>query len=128
MTSNIKGYLISCEGRQLFVRNFEDALWATEDSNYTVEALAPVSKDSALSSVEDSPQAKFDDYVKISSELYDLQQQHITHLQTRLEEAIELIESINEFSSKDTHNLLEAKGLLRVVAESCGKFLKAEDE
>ena len=112
------GYLITCQDRSLFMRNKEDCSWAYLDDSYTVTELVA------------KPQAKSDDTierVEFLEELYVLEEQQISTLKAKLEDAVELIEVIYEFSSKDTNNLLEAKGLLHLVAEACGKWLAPKD-
>ena len=100
------------------MRQKSDVEWALSDPNYTVTELVA------------KPEHKSDDTterVEFLEELYALEEQQISTLKEKLEDAVELIEVIYEFSSKDTNNLLEAKGLLHLVAEACGKWLAPKD-
>lgn len=137
--TNIYGYLVQCDGRELFIRKYEDVVWAFEDANYTVTPLVaqtetvdiPEALEKELGKTEGfgKTDPQFEDYVAISSQLYQIQQDHIAQLQKVLEDAVELIETINEFSSKAKEaSTSEMKGTLHLVAESCAKFLKSQEE
>lgn len=143
--TNIYGYLVQCDGRELFIRKYEDVVWAFEDANYTVTPLVaqtetvdiPESLEKGFGKTEGfgktdefgKTDPQFEDYVAISSQLYQIQQDHIAQLQKVLEDAVELIETINEFSSSAKEaSTSEMKGTLHLVAESCAKFLKSQEE
>ena len=113
------GYLISCQGRELFLREKADASWAYIDDDYTVTEL-----------VAKHEQPTSDDTVErlqILEEIYELEEQQIAEMKGRLEEAVELVESIHLFSMNQTTNIMEARGLLRLIAESCQKWLKPKE-
>lgn len=106
------GYLVECQGRSLFIRDRSEVQWAIDDENYKVTELVPKTDETDT-----------EERLQILEEIYELEEKEISTLKEKLEDAVELIEVIYEFSSKDTNNLLEAKGLLHLVAEACGKWL-----
>lgn len=121
--NNIKGYLIECEGRELFLR--ENIEWAIADEHYKVTPL--VAQEAVLDSENmHKTEPSFDDYVEVSGQLYDLQQEHIKHLETKLEECIEVLEGIVEISVPTEH-LIENKAKLLLIAEACRKLLAAKE-
>lgn len=121
--SDIKGYLIECEGRELFLR--ENIEWAIADEHYKVTPL--VAQETVLDSENlHKREPSFDDYVEVSGQLYDLQQEHIKHLETKLEECIEVLESIVEISVPTEH-VIENKAKLLLIAEACRKLLAAKE-
>lgn len=120
--NDIKGYLIECQGRSLFLRDKADISWAYTDPEYTVvELVANTGSESHLP-------PDFQGYVEVSEKLYKLQEEQIEQGKVMLEQAIELIESIAVLSGKKTENMLESKGLLLLISEDCKKFLKSSDE
>lgn len=135
--TNIKGYLVERENRSLFIRDIAEASWALEDGNYEVTALVPLKmphpyeeflvegpKEEApsLPSTDDTAER-----LEILEQIYELEEKEIALLKERLEEAVELVESIHEFASKQTSNIMESRGLLLLIAESCQKWLKPKD-
>lgn len=123
--TTIKGYLIECQGRELFLR--ENVEWALEDSNYKVTPL--VAQQTVLDTeILGETQPSFEDYRELTGQLYDVQKEHILSLENKLEEAVELVESIHEFCSKKTDNVLEMRGIMLLVSESCARWLKAQED
>ena len=122
------GWLVECEGRSLFMRQKEDILWALEDQNYKVTPL--VAGDVYDSFIVETPVPVLpvtDDTterLQILEELYELEEEQISNLKTRLEEAVELVEDIYQFASKQTNNIMESRGLLLLIGEACNKWLK----
>lgn len=120
------GYLVSCEGRQLFMRDRTDVEWALSDSNYTVtELVAKKGEESVIniaSSTDDTQER-----LQLLEELFELEEVQIAQLKTRMEEAVELVESIHEFASKQTNNIMESRGLLLLIAEACSKWLMPKE-
>jgi hypothetical protein len=120
------GYLISCQGRQLFMRDAADCSWAYLDDEYTVtELVARVGDD-----VPNALPATTDDTIErmqILEQLYELEELQIAEMKSKLEEAVELAENIHLFASNQTTNIMEARGLLRLIAESCDKWLKPKE-
>lgn len=120
MKTNVKGFLIERDGRSLFVRDRDEADWAIQDPEYAVTRLVPEE--------DASVPPDFEEFKRLTTDLYDLQQSEISQLKTSLGEAVELIENIYEFSRKSTNNTLESKGLLMLIAEGCKKFLAPSDD
>lgn len=135
MTSPIKGWLVERDGRTLFLRELVD--WAIEDPEYKVTALIakpiadvyeqfmveePKEEAPSLPSTDDTAER-----LEILEQIYELEEKEIALLKERLEEAVELVESIHEFASKQTNNIMESRGLLLLIAESCQKWLKPRD-
>jgi len=132
MTSPIKGYLISRDGRELFLRELAD--WAVEDPEYKVTALIakpiadvyeqfiveePKEEAPSLPNTDDTQER-----IQLMNEIFELEEKEIALLKERLEEAVELVESIHLFSMNQTTNIMEARGLLRLIAEASNKWLK----
>lgn len=123
--TNIKGYLIERDGRTLFLRDLVD--WAVEDPEYKVTPLVPIDTNKLYHEfVVNAPQQTDDtaERIQLMNELFELQETEIAQLKGRLEEAVELVESIHEFASKQTNNIMESRGLLLLIAEACDKWLK----
>jgi len=125
------GFLISCEGRDLFVRSAEDAQWAFDDERYTVKQL--VAADEIQPVVIYKPavsqgfiQPDFEAYQELAEELNTLHDQQLSSTKQMLEDSIELIEGIGELSAKKTENLMELRGLLLLIHQDCKKFLAPE--
>lgn len=117
------GFLIETAGRSLFVREESDITWAKEDANYTVRRL--VDADEVV--IEDTSQEhSFDDYVQVSSELYNLQQAQIDLLKGQLEEFVEVVEAISEISVV-SENVIENKAIIMLVNQQCKKLLAAKE-
>lgn len=115
------GYLISCEGRQLFMRDKADCSWAYLDDEYTVtELVAKPGEELVDAPSTDETQER----LQLLEQIYELEEQQIAAMKGTLESAVELIESINEFASKKTENVMELKGLMLLIAESCNEWLK----
>ena len=122
MTKTV-GYLISCEGRTLFMRDKADAYWAFIDDAYTVTELVARAGDESL--LEGHPSTdETQERLQLLEQIYELEEQQIAAMKETLESAVELIESINEFASKKTENVMELKGLMLLIAESCNEWLK----
>ncbi len=122
------GWLIECEGRSLFMREKGDVLWALEDPNYKVTPL--VAGEVYETFIVALPVQQADDTaerLQILEEIYELEEEQIAQLKQRLEEAVELVENIHLFSMNQTTNIMEARGLLRLIAESCNKWLKPSE-
>lgn len=123
------GWLIECEGRSLFMREKGDVLWALEDPNYKVTPL--VAGEVYDTFIVALPVQQADDTaerLQILEEIYELEEEQIGQLKQRLEEAFELVESIHEFASKQTSNIMESRGLLLLIAESCNKWLAPKEQ
>jgi hypothetical protein len=125
----IKGYLIERDERSLFIRDLEEASWAMEDSEYTVTALVPIDVYRCYENViEHRPQTdETQERLELLEQIYELEEQQISSMKAKLEEAVELVESIHEFASKQTSNIMESRGLLLLIAESCQKWLKPKE-
>lgn len=131
--TNIKGFLIERDSRSLFVRDRAEAQWALEDEDYKVTPLISgevyneiydtILTDDLTPEVKDDTQERMD----ILEELYILEEEQIAELKTRLENALELVEVIYEFTSRDHDSLLEARGTLKLVADSCRKWLRPKE-
>lgn len=117
------GFLIETAGRSLFVREEADITWAKEDTNYTVRRL--VDADEAVSE-DTSQEPSFDDYVQISSELYNLQQAQIDLLKSQLEEFVEVVEAVCEIAVV-SENGIENKAIIMLVNQQCKKLLEAKE-
>lgn len=114
------GYLVSCEDRNLFLRDRSDVEWALADENYTVtELVAKKADESTLIPSTDDTQER----LQLLEQIYELEEQQIAEMKHKLEEAVELVESIHEFASKQTNNIMESRGLLLLIAEACSKWL-----
>lgn len=71
------GWLVTCEGRTLFMRQKEDIQWAIDDVNYKViELVEKAEQSAALQECEESRQ--------LLMELYLLQEDEIKALRERL--------------------------------------------
>ena len=116
------GYLISCQDRNLFMRDKADCSWAYLDDEYTVTEL--VAK--AGEEIPESPRSvdETQERLQLLEQIYELEEQQIAAMKGTLESAVELIESICEFASKKTENVMELKGLMLLIAESCNEWLK----
>jgi hypothetical protein len=101
------------EDREYFFKELPE--WA-ESSDYTVTELVPKDEHSQ------------DEHIRLLEELYTLEDKQLTGVKDRLEEAVELIESISEFAAKKTDNLAECQGLLHLIAKSCDKWLEPESD
>lgn len=129
--TNIKGYLVERDNRSLFIRNIEEASWALEDGDYIVTPLVPMrSTDVYEESIVDAPQPNDDtqERLQLLEQIYELEEQQIAEMKHKLEEAVELVESIHEFASKQTNNIMESRGLLLLIAEACNKWLKPKGD
>jgi hypothetical protein len=141
MTNSIKlpkVFYVSRDGRDYF---FKDILpdWVVGDENYKVVELAPkpveIKLEEFVGPVQPTiqipsqiPSMNVDevkDQLKLMNDLFELEEKEIKLLKEQLTEFVEAVEAIHEFSSKKTENLMEAKGLLLLIAETCGNLLKA---
>jgi len=133
--TTIKGYLISRDGRELFLRELAD--WAVSDPEYEVTALVPMGKALVYDEFivagpeQEAPSLPNTDdtaeRLKLLEQIYELEEEQIAQMKARLEEAVELVESIHEFASKQTSNIMESRGLLLLIAESCNKWLSPKE-
>lgn len=129
-------YLITRDGREYILDAVPD--WAKDDPEYKVTALAPVGtadmydqfivelpKEVApsLPNTDDTAER-----LSLLEQIYELEEKEIAMLKERLEDAVELVENIHEFASKQTNNIMESRGLLLLIAESCNKWLKPRAE
>lgn len=119
------GYLISCQGRELFMRDKADCSWAYLDDEYTVTEL--VAKVSEESSATQHSTGETQERLQLLEQIYELEEQQIASMKAKLEEAVELVESIHEFASKQTNNIMESRGLLLLIAEACSKWLEPKE-
>jgi len=123
--SEVKGYLIECQGRELFLR--DNIEWALEDNNYKVTPL--VAQQTVLEG--ENPEQRdisFEDYREMAEELYKIHSEQLSSTKEILEDAIELLEGIADLASKKTDNLMEMRDLLALIAQDCKKFLAPSDE
>ena len=123
--SEVKGYLIECQGRELFLR--DNIEWALEDNNYKVTPL--IAQQTVLEG--ENPEQRdisFEDYREMAEELYKIHSEQLSSTKEILEDAIELLEGIADLASKKTDNLIEIRGLLELIAQDCKKFLSPSDE
>lgn len=74
------GWLVTCEGRSLFIRDQEEIQWAVEDENYTVVELID-KKESQYSRLSECEEAR-----QLLTELYALQEEEIGMLRERIKE------------------------------------------
>lgn len=128
--SKVKGFLIERDGRSLFMKEVE--AWAIEDVNYKVTPLVSglmedreeplVLEATSLPSTDDTAER-----IQLMNEIFELEEKEIALLKERLEEAVELVESIHLFSMNQTTNIMEARGLLRLIAEASNKWLKPKE-
>lgn len=131
--TNIKGYLIERDNRTLFVRDHAEAQWALDDEEYKVTPLISgeiynkiydtILTDDLSPAVKDEQQER----LEILEELYVLEEEQIASMKQKLEEAVELVENIHLFASNQATNIMEARGLLRLIAESCVTWLKPKE-
>jgi hypothetical protein len=118
-------YLITRDGREYVLDVVPD--WAVDNDEYKVEKLSSEFIMAALDDATAIAQNVTDDTLErlhILEEIYELEENEISLLKSSLEEAVELVESIHEFASKQTNNIMESRGLLLLIAESCDKWLK----
>ena len=110
-------FLVSRDGREYF---FKDELpeWAKSDEYQSLEFIA---KESLQSSGQDIQKIEF------LEERYSLDEAQIANLKIQLEEAVELIEVVEEFSSRPIETLSEGLGLTKLIGDACAKFLKSRD-
>jgi len=127
--SKVKGFLVERDGRSLFMRELQ--AWTVEDTNYKVTPLVsglmedreePLTEAPSLPSTDDTQER-----IQLMNEIFELEEKEIALLKERLEEAVELVESIHEFASKQTSNIMESRGLLLLIAEASNKWLKPKD-
>lgn len=128
--SNIKGYLVERDNRSLFIRDIAEASWALEDGDYLVTPLVPMkSTDVYEQFVPNAPQPtdETQERLQLLEQIYELEEQQIAVMKSKLEEAVELVENIHLFASNQTINIMEARGLLKLIAESCDKWLRPKE-
>lgn len=110
-------YVVTRDDREYVFNDLPD--WVKEDSNYRVEKLSTVvPKEAVEAAIED---------VEILQQIYLLDEAEIKDLKSRLENALELVEVIHEFTNRDHESLLEARGTLKLVADSCKKWLSPKE-
>ncbi len=124
------GYLISCQGRELFLRDKADCSWAYLDDEYTVTELVAKPTEVYDQFIVDAPMQSDDtqERLRLLEQIYELEEEQIAQMKQKLEEAVELVESIHEFASKQTSNIMESRGLLLLIAESCNKWLAPKEK
>ena len=135
MTSPIKGYLISRDGRELFLRELAD--WAVEDPEYKVTALIakpvadvyeqfmveePKEEVPTLPSTDDTQER-----MQLMNELFQLQDLEISQLKQQLEKFVEVVEGIVEITEVISQSSIENRSKLLVISESCKKILKPSE-
>lgn len=112
--TTITKYLITRADREYIMNDIPD--WVLADDNYKVTKLSSVLPQESVEKVIEE--------VEMLQQIYELDEKEIKDLKSKLEEAMEIIEVVHEFCSRDTDNILEAKGVLRLVADACAKWLK----
>lgn len=135
MTSPIRGYLISRDGRELFLRELAD--WAVEDPEYKVTALIakpiadvyeqfiveePREEAPSLPSTDDTAER-----IELMNELFSLQDLEISQLKGQLEKFVEVVEGIVEITEVISQSSIENRSKLLVISESCKKILKPSE-
>jgi hypothetical protein len=107
------------------MRDKADCSWAYLDDEYIVtELVAKVGEESS----ETQPSTdETQERLQLLEQIYELEEQQIASMKAKLEETVELVESIHLFSMNQTTNIMEARGLLRLIAESCQKWLKPKE-
>jgi len=120
--TDIKGYLIESDGRSLFIRDKESIGWAIDDNRYEVTALVP------QQSIVQTNVTEMTQRLSLMEEIFDLEESQIKQMKEQLADFVEAVEAIHEFSSKVTGNTLELRGLMKLIAETCGNLLKARQE
>lgn len=133
--TTIKGYLISRDGRELFLRELAD--WAVSDPEYEVTALVPMGKALVYDEfIVDSPKEEVpslpntDDTaerIQLMNELFDLQQKEIDQLKHSLEKFIEVVEGVVELTEVVSQSSVENRSKLLVISASCKEVLKPND-
>lgn len=133
--TNIKGYLISRDGRELFLRELAD--WAVSDPEYEVTALVPMGKalvydefvvDEQKEEVPSLPNT--DDTaerIQLMEELFQLQETDIALLKAQLEKFVEVVEGIVELTDVVSHSPIECRSKLIVIGDSCKALLKPSE-
>lgn len=127
--SKVKGFLIERDGRSLFMKEVEP--WAIEDVNYKVtpliSGLMEDREDFPVKLPDSSETSESQERLELLEQIYELEEQQIAAMKSTLEGAVELIETISEFAAKKTDNVMELKGLMLLIAESCNEWLKPKD-
>lgn len=127
--SKVKGFLIERDGRSLFMKEVEP--WAIEDVNYKVTPLVSGLMEDREEPLVEAPSLQNTDAaaerIQLMNEIFELEEKEIALLKERLEEAVELVESIHEFASKQTNNIMESRGLLLLIASACDRWLKPKE-
>lgn len=122
--TTIKGYLIECEGRSLFMRDKEDVLWAMEDDNYEVTTLVAQPKADIYDRfIVDDTQER----IQLMNDLFDLQQAEIDQLKQRLEAFVEVVEGIAELTEVVSQSAIENRSKLLIIGASCKKILAPQE-
>ena len=135
MTSPIIGYLISRDGRELFLRELAD--WAVEDPEYKVTALIakpvadvyeqfmveePREEAPSLPSTDDKAER-----IDLMNELFSLQDLEISQLKSQLEKFVEVVEGIIDLTEVVSQNNIENRSKLLVISKSCKEILKPSE-
>ncbi len=119
-------YLVTRDGREYVMDSVPD--WAKDDPEYKIEKLSSVAPSppvEVLVNIADTDDTA--ERIQLMEEIFELEEKEIAILKQRLEEALELVESIHEFASKQTNNIMESRGLLLLIVEACGKWLKPRE-
>lgn len=103
------------------MRDRADCSWAYLDDEYTVTELVAKVAEEILETQPTSDDTQ--ERLKLLEQIYELEEQQIAAMKAKLEEAMELVETIHEFASKDTNNIMESRGILRLVSEACARWL-----
>lgn len=133
--TTIKGYLISRDGRELFLRELAD--WAVSDPEYEVTALVPMGKALAYDEFiveeqkEEAPSLPNTDdtaeSIQLMEELFQLQETDIALLKAQLEKFVEVVEGIVELTDVVSHSPIECRSKLIVIGDSCKALLKPSE-
>lgn len=133
--TTIKGYLISRDGRELFLRELAD--WAVSDPEYEVTALVPMGKALVYDEFiveeqkEEAPSLPNTDdtaeRIELMNELFSLQDLEISQLKSQLEKFVEVVEGIVELTDVVSHSPIECRSKLIVIGDSCKALLKPSE-
>lgn len=122
------GYLISCQDRNLFMRDRADCSWAYLDDEYTVTELVAkaggevVVNAPCLPSTDDTAER-----IELMNELFSLQDLEISQLKAQLEKFVEVVEGIVELTDVVSHSPIECRSKLIVIGDSCKALLKPSE-
>ena len=126
--TNILGYLIQRDNRNLFIRNLEEAQWALSDEEYNVTPLVAITEPSVLEEGAILPNTDDrQERLQIMEELFEIQEAQIALLKGQLEKFVEVVEGIIELTEVVSHSPIEARSKLLVISESCKEILKPSE-